>query len=193
MRSFQIEIIVRSIQVCRHDRDEIGAVLAVVALAHNNAGDFCDCVGTISLFKRTREKFVLMYRLGGKFRIDARTSKKKELFDTTCMGCLYNIEFNRKILANEICRIGFVRHNTTDLCRREKYVLWLLFFKEGPHCVLVKKVEFGTSSQNKVMISRFLKRTNKRRAHESFVSSNKNLRVFVHARNPLLPLVSPVL
>ena len=43
----QVEVVARAIQVGGHGGDEIGAVLAVVALAHQDAGDFRDGVGIV--------------------------------------------------------------------------------------------------------------------------------------------------
>src|SRR5262245_32916390 len=44
MRRFQIEVVVRPVKICRHDRDEVVVVLTRVCLAKFDAGNLCNRV-----------------------------------------------------------------------------------------------------------------------------------------------------
>src|SRR6266700_8396316 len=67
----QVEIIVWAIQVCRHHRHEIAAMLSAIGLAKLEPGDLSDGVPLVGWFEWTCQQAAFRYRLRGQTRIDA--------------------------------------------------------------------------------------------------------------------------
>ena len=72
MAGFKIKIVVRTLEVRRHRRDEVAAVLRSVALAQLDASDLGDGVGLVRGLKRASQQLVLGYRLISESRVDTR-------------------------------------------------------------------------------------------------------------------------
>jgi hypothetical protein len=70
----EVEIVLRPVEVGRHGRDEVAAVLAAVGLGELDAGDLGDGVPLIGRLQRAGEQGFLADRLGGEPRIDAARS-----------------------------------------------------------------------------------------------------------------------
>src|SRR5450755_3604256 len=71
MTVIQVVLVVRTIKISRHDRDQIHAVLTPVGLRQLDPRDLGDRVPLIGLLQRTGQQAVLSDRLGGQARIDA--------------------------------------------------------------------------------------------------------------------------
>src|SRR5207244_9812222 len=56
VRRLQVKIIVRTIKICGHRRNEIGAVFPRIGLAEFNAGDLRYCVSFTCWLKRASEQ-----------------------------------------------------------------------------------------------------------------------------------------
>src|SRR5207249_2653857 len=76
VRSLQIEIITRAVEICWHNRDEIRAVLACESLTQFYARDLCNCICFVRRFRRPAEQRTLRNWLRSKLRINARTAEK---------------------------------------------------------------------------------------------------------------------
>jgi len=68
----RIEIVVGSIEIGRHGRDEIASVLPPVGLARLDSGDLGDRVPLICGLERPAQKGILANRLHSEARINAR-------------------------------------------------------------------------------------------------------------------------
>ena len=52
MTAFQVEIIIRSVKVCRHHSDVVRSILQVETFAHFQSGNFSDCIRFVGIFQR---------------------------------------------------------------------------------------------------------------------------------------------
>src|SRR5689334_5643005 len=71
MATIQVEIVSRPVEVGRHRRDEIAAILSPIRLAQFETSDFGNGVPLISRLQSSREQCALLYRLRREFGIDA--------------------------------------------------------------------------------------------------------------------------
>ena len=77
----QVEVVAGAEQVGRHQREVVGAVLAVEAAAELDAGDLGDRVGAVGLLERSGQQVLLFERLRRLARVDAGAAQKDELLD----------------------------------------------------------------------------------------------------------------
>ena len=78
----QIEIVAGAVEIGRHRRDEVAAILPAIGLAQLDAGDLGDRVPLVGGLERAGEQRVLADRLRRKLRIDAGRAEKQQLLDT---------------------------------------------------------------------------------------------------------------
>ena len=74
MTAFQVEIIIRTVEIRWHDSDIIRAILQVETFAHLQSGDFGDCIRFVGIFQRRSEQYILFHRLFRITRINARAA-----------------------------------------------------------------------------------------------------------------------
>ncbi len=79
MAPFQVEVVVRSVEVGRHHRNEIGTVLNVEALAHLQARDLGNRIRLVGIFEWSGQQGILPHRLRRLFRVDAGAPQEKQL------------------------------------------------------------------------------------------------------------------
>src|SRR5690606_34751812 len=63
VRVLQVVVIVRTVQVGRHQTDEIATILRVVGLTHLDARNLGDRIGLVRWLKRSGEQHFLLHRL----------------------------------------------------------------------------------------------------------------------------------
>ena len=76
MRSLQVKIIIRAIQVGRHYCDIVSSVLQVITLTHLDPGYLSYRVGFIRIFEWRSEQAILRHRLRSLTGIDAGASQE---------------------------------------------------------------------------------------------------------------------
>src|SRR5437660_1213000 len=94
VRSLKIEIITRAVKICRHDGDEIRAILARKSLTQLYTGNLGNRVRFVGWFKRPAQKRALRNWLRSKFRIDARAAEKQEFARPRLVRCTNNVVLN---------------------------------------------------------------------------------------------------
>ena len=77
MAAFQIEIIIGTVQIRRHNSDIVSTILQVETLAHFQTRYFGDGVWLIRIFQRGGEESILLHRLLCISGINAGTSQKQ--------------------------------------------------------------------------------------------------------------------
>ncbi len=128
MAGLQVEVVPRAVEVGGHGRDKVGAVLPIVALAHENAADLCDGIGVVGQLQLASEQVCLRHGLGCELGIDARAAEKEEFFNAKSIGRIDEVGLNLEIDADKISRKGVIGLDPTDLGRCDKYVF-------RAHCV----------------------------------------------------------
>ena len=83
-----VEIVVGSIEIARHDRNVAPAELALIGLAHLDAGDFRDRIPFVGRLERPGEQAFLGDRLRSKFGVDAGRAEKHQPVDAGHMRAM---------------------------------------------------------------------------------------------------------
>ena len=78
---FEIEIVAGTVEVGRHRRDEIGAVLPAIGLAQLDPGDLGDRVPFVRRLQRAGQQRVFGDRLRRELRVDAGRAEEQQLLD----------------------------------------------------------------------------------------------------------------
>ena len=76
---FQVEIIIRTVQVGRHYGDVIRAILQVEAFTHLQSRNLRDGIRFVRIFQRGGEKHLFLHRLRSLTRINTGTSQEQQL------------------------------------------------------------------------------------------------------------------
>jgi len=136
-------IVARPIEVRRHDRDEIRAMLAAIGLDQLEARDLGDRVPLVGRLERAGQEGVLSHGLARVARIDAGRSQKQQLLDAGRMGGPYHVELDRKIVDQEIDRKGIVGRDPADLAGGQEYGIWLHLGEPTRDVVAACEIERG--------------------------------------------------
>ena len=110
-----IEVVSRSIEVTRHNRNVAAAILLSIGLTELDPGNFGDRVPFVRRLQRAGKQRVFPDRLRREFRIDARRPKEYKAIDPSEMSGVNDIGLNCQIVIDEIRRIGIIGINATDL------------------------------------------------------------------------------
>jgi len=95
-----------------------GAVLAVVRLAHLQAGDLGDGVGLVGRLQRPGQQVFLAQRLRRQLRIDAGGAEKEQTFDAVPPCLVDHVVLDHQVVVDELRRISVVGVNPPNLRRR---------------------------------------------------------------------------
>src|SRR5207248_5596473 len=102
VRRLQVKIIVRTIKICGHRRNEIGAVFPRIGLAEFNAGDLRYCVSFTCWLKRASEQGRFWNRLRRELGIDAGASKKEKLAHPGFVGRVNDVVLNPQVTESKL-------------------------------------------------------------------------------------------
>ena len=133
MSSLLVKIVVRTIQSRGNYGEKSSAVLAVIGRAHFHARDLGHRIRFAGLFQGTRHQIFFTHWLRTVSRIYAVAAEEYEPLNPGLESGMKHICLNGKVGANEIRWIGGVGLDASHFCRRQEYVLRLLFFEKGLH------------------------------------------------------------
>ena len=140
MAVLRMVVIVRSVEVGRHDRNVIRAILLVQKFTIFQTADLGERICLVRLLQLSGQKAVLLHRLRSHTRIDAGGTKEHQLL-AAVLPCLMNhIHLQCHIVIHKICQRFAVRHDTADFCRCEEYILRLLLSEEFFHILLTAEI-----------------------------------------------------
>ncbi len=168
-----VEVVSRSVEIGRHRCDEASAVLAIVALAHRQAGNLGDCISLVGRFEGTSEQMLLFHRLRRMFWVDAGAAKEQQLVDPGGVGGRQNVGLNLQIDANEVRRESVVGQDSSDLRCSQKHVSRACLVEERRGCSRVGEIELGLIAGDEVVESERPKPLVDRRANETSVSGDE--------------------
>ena len=136
----QVEVVERAIEVGRHRRDKVAAILLTVGLTQPDAGDLGDRVPLVGHLQRSGQQRVLGDRLRGIARVDARRPQEHEFLDVHRMGTIDHIGFDEQVVAQKIDGVSHVGKDPANpRCRDDDHV-GPRVAHPAPHLRLVGKV-----------------------------------------------------
>ena len=185
MAPFQVEVVIRPIQVGRHHRNEVGAVLQVEALAHLQPRNLGDGIRFVGILQRARQQRILRHGLGRLLRVDAGAPQEEQLLHPVAPALTDHVILYLQIAIDKIGPVGVVGHDPAHVRRSQKHVLRLHLLKEAGHSHAVHQVQFTVCPSYQVEISLLFQIVPDRRAHQPPVSGYIYFCVFVHT--PILP------
>ena len=153
MGGFEVIVVVGTIEVGGHDRDEIAAILPVITFTHLDAGNLGNGVGLVGLLQESGKQVLLLYRLCAIFRIDAGAPQEEKFFNPGNKTLVNDVVLDLQVFVNELCTKGIIRHNASHLGSGQDHVFRTLRFKELLYILLPGKIKFFNLLENKVGVS----------------------------------------
>lgn len=102
----QIEIVARPVEVGRHGRDEVTAMLPAIGLGELDPGDLSDGAPLIGRLEAHGEDGILANRLRRKLGIDARRAEEEQLLDPDAIARLDDIRLDHQVVVEKVCRVS---------------------------------------------------------------------------------------
>ena len=113
-------IVARPVEIGRHHRDEVGAILQPIGFAQFDAGDLGDRVPLIGRLQRPRQQHFRRHRLRRQPRIDAGRAEIDEFLHAAAISGANRIERDRQIVGEEIGGKRAVGADAADFARGDK-------------------------------------------------------------------------
>ena len=110
----EVVIVVGTVEVRRHGRDEVAAILSAVGPAQLNASDLRDGVPLVRGLQRAGQQRILPDRLFGKAWIDAGRAEEQELLDTRELRRVDDVGLDREIVVEKFARARVVGEDSAD-------------------------------------------------------------------------------
>ena len=140
---FGMVVIAWSVEIGGHDAAVVGAVLAVVAFAHFDAGDFSYGIGLVGGFEGTGEECFLAHGLFGHFGVDAAGAQKHQLAHTGLKSSVDDVGFNHQVLVDEVGGEVIVSDDPPYSCGGQVNLIGTDGLEKGSDGLLIGKVKFS--------------------------------------------------
>ena len=131
MTAFQIEIIVRAIEVGRHYSNIICTVLQVETFAHFQSGNLSYGIGFIGIFQGRGKKYFFFHGLLGIAWINASAAQEEEFLYIMAETFADDVLLYLQVLVDEISTIDTVCHDAAYESGSKEYIFRLFFIKES--------------------------------------------------------------
>ena len=102
MRVLQMEVVIRTIEICGHHSDIVRTILEVITLTHLQTGNLRYGVLLVGVFQRACQQGILLHRLWGILGVDTGTAEEKELLHPMGIGLTDDIALDLHVHHNEI-------------------------------------------------------------------------------------------
>ena len=178
VRGFQIKIIVVSVEIGRHDRTVVRAVLPIVGLAELDPGNLGDRIRLVVRLQEAAQQMLLPHRLGAAARVDAGTAPKKQLLNSRPVSRMDYVALHHEVLVDEIGAVGVVGMFAAYFRSSQEHHIDLFTSEEILHRPLVDQVQFGVGTRDKVSIVLPFKLPQNCLADQAAVPGNVNARIF---------------
>src|SRR5262245_13556471 len=167
----QIEIVIGTIKIGGHSRDEVAAILLPAGLAEFESSNFCNGVPFVSGLKRPAQQSALDDRLLRDFWVDARRAEKEQLLHAQVGGGINDIRRNCNIVIQELSRGRAIRQDAANFRGRQKNGLWLRCRQPALYLCLPCQVDlFAPYGEDGAVLP--LKATQQCRSHHAPVASH---------------------
>ena len=139
----EVEVVVGTVEVGGHGGQVVRAVLAVIAPAHLDAGNLGEGIGAVRGFESSGEQAAFGHGLRCELGIDAGRAEKQEAVDPAVIAGVNDVVLDGEVVADEVCRVGVVGENATDLGCGKNDEIWPFRGEEAANGVGVLKVKLG--------------------------------------------------
>ena len=177
MRARQIEIVARTIQVGRHGRDEVAAILTPVRLTEPDARDLGDGVGFVRRFERTAQQILFPDRLRAVTRVNARAAEIEQSRHVVGPARLHDRGVDHQVVVDELGRARAVGQNPTDRARDQEHIIGTVGLEPVIDRGLIAQVELVTRGAEDVRESGGVQPAHERRADEAAMSGDIDSRI----------------
>lgn len=167
---FRVVVVARAVQIGRHHRQILRAVLAVVAPAHFDAGDLGERIGPVGGLQRTGQQAVFAHRLRRHLRVDAAGTEEHEAGHAVLPRAVDHVGLDRQVVADELGRVAVVGDDAAHLGRSQEHVFRFVFGKEGIDRRGVGQIEFGVGALQDVRVALGFQITDDGRADQTAVA-----------------------
>ncbi len=167
MRSLEIEIVRRTVQIGRHEREKIAAVLAIIIFTQLQAGDLGNGIGLVGLFQLTAQQVFLFQWLRRQFGIDARAAEKKQFFYFILVRRMDNIGGDQQVVIDKLGAISVVGQYAAHLGRGDDHHLRPLLVKKGFDVLLPAQVQFSERARDDPAAALSAEQPHKRRTDQA--------------------------
>ena len=120
----QVEIVARAVEVGRHDRDEVAAILPAIGLAELDAGDLGDRIPLVGGLQRAGQQGAFGNGLRRQPRINARGAHQQQLLDLGATRCLDHVRLDHQVVVDELGWPGVVGIDAADPSGGQEHRLW---------------------------------------------------------------------
>ena len=174
MRTGEIEIVVWPVEIGRHRRNEIAAVLRAIGLAQLDSCDLRDGVRFVGRFERAVEKLFLFHWLRGVARVNARASEIQELLGAKQMRRMHHCGVDHHVVVDELggsCRVG---ENTAHGAGNEIHEFRAIGAEPVINGRLVAQVELIARGRQDIRITEILQPSHNGGADQPAVTGDEN-------------------
>jgi hypothetical protein len=185
----RVIVVARAVQIGRHRRQILRAVLAVVAPAHFDPGDLGQRVRAVGRLQGPGQQAVFAHRLRRELGIDAARTEEHEARDAVTPGRMDHVGLDDQVVADEFGRIAVVGDDAAHLRRSEEHVLRFFGGEEGVGGCRVGQIEFRVRAAQDVRAALRLKVADDGRADEAAMARHVDACVDVHDGRCLLVVV----
>lgn len=180
MRLLKVEIVVGAIQVGGHHRDEVGAILKVVALTKFQSGDFGNGIRLVGVLQLARQEAILGHRLGRLARVDAGAAQEEQFFYPLEVRLVDDIVLDLEVLVDKLSAVGIVGNDPAHPGSGEYHIFRLLVGEESRHQRLVEQVELPNGTPHQAGVTLPLQLTPNCRANQTQVPGHIDPRIRFH-------------
>lgn len=183
VRGLQIVVVARTIQIGGHHGQITCPVLPVVRPAHLDAGDLGDRIGAVGGLERPGQKVFLLDRLRAIARVDAGRAEEQQTLHAGPVGLVDDVGLDRKILGDELRRVGVVGQDAAHLGCRQEHVFGLLGFEEAAHSRGIAELQFGVGPLEDAPMARRFQAPDECRPHQPAMSGHVDPALRLHAHS----------
>src|SRR5947207_5600356 len=121
MRCFQIEVVVRAVKICWHNRDEVRAILARIRLAEFDSSDLGNCVWFIRRLQWASEQRAFGNWLRRQLRINAGATEEEQLAHASLVRRANDVVLDAQIIEEKFDWEIVVCLYPADICRSQNH------------------------------------------------------------------------
>ena len=176
-------VVVRSIEIRRHDADVIRTVLSVQKLAVFQSRDLCQRVCFVCFFQLACQQAAFFHGLRRHSRINAGRSEELQLLAAVFPRGMNHVHLEDHVVVHEIRKRVLVGYDSAYLRGCQKYVFGFFLREKRFYVILSAKIKLLVCACDDVGVALSLKLTHDRRANHSPVTCYIYFCVFFHHSN----------